>query len=503
MLFNSFTYLLVFLPLMVLLYYFLTRVKLVLAARVCLILGSLFFYSFGQPLYLSVIVGSTILNYLIGNAIIKKNSAGKNTRILLVTGIALDLLALGYFKYTAFFVENLNAALGGHFIIPRIVLPLAISFYTFQQIAFLVDSHRGQVKPGGFLDYCQFVCFFPQLIAGPIVRFNHIMPQHLSLKGKIFNYRNISRGILLIAVGLFKKVILADSLAVWANYGFDQLESLDAISAWVTSLSYTFQVYFDFSGCIDIATGSACLFNIKLPVNFDSPYKALSTADFWRRWHITLSEWLRDYLFLPTAYFTMNRIHSPTLLKIKAESWGYSIAALTTMLLAGVWHGAGWNFLLWGGLHGLALIVYRTWKKTRKKLPDALAWFLTFNFINLTWVIFRAHSFNDAYKVIRGMFSFTGVSIGEFFNFLSAPGGFLANYGIQFHSLPLTPGNNLRAVLLILLSFFIVLLMKNSNHLLSTKISPLKSALWSGIFIFISLLSLFFEVSSEFIYFRF
>jgi D-alanyl-lipoteichoic acid acyltransferase DltB (MBOAT superfamily) len=488
---------------MVLLYYFLTRLKLVLAARIGLILGGLFFYSFGQPLYLLVIVGSTTLNYFIGNAVIKGNAAGKNTRTLLVAGIAADLLVLGYFKYTAFFVENLNAAFGSHFIIPKIVLPLAISFYTFQQIAFLVDSHRGQVKLEGFLDYCQFVCFFPQLIAGPIVRFNNIMPQHHSLKGKIFNYRNISTGILLIAVGLFKKVILADSLAVWADYGFDRLESLNAVTAWVTSLSYTFQVYFDFSGCIDIAMGSACLFNIKLPVNFDSPYQALSIQDFWRRWHITLSEWLRDYLFLPIAYFTMNRIHNPTLLKIKAEYWGYGIAALATMLPAGIWHGAGWNFLLWGGLHGMALIVYRAWKKARKKLPDALAWFLTFNFINLTWVIFRADSFNDAYKVIRGMFSFADWSMGEFFDFLSAPGGFLANYGIQFHSLPLTPGNNLRAVLLILLSFFIVLVLKNSNRLLSAKISPLKSALWSGVFIFISLLSLFFEVSSEFIYFRF
>jgi len=503
MLFNSFAYLLIFLPLNVFIYYVLNRLKLILAARVCLILGSLFFYSFGQPLYLFVILGSTSLNYFTGNAITRRNAAGKKTRHLLVTGIAINLVVLGYFKYSAFFVENLNDVMGSRFIIPRIVLPLAISFYTFQQVAFLVDSHRGLVKLKGFLDYCQFVCFFPQLIAGPIVRFNNMMPQHNSLKGKFFNYRNISTGILLIAVGLFKKVILADSLAVWADYGFDQLKSLNAVTAWVTTLSYTFQVYFDFSGCIDIAMGSACFFNIQLPVNFNSPYKALSIQDFWRRWHITLSEWLRDYLFLPIAYFTMNRIHNPTLLKIKAEFWGYSMAALATMLLAGIWHGAGWNFLLWGGFHGLALIVYRVWKKAHIKLPNALAWFLTFNFINLTWIIFRANSFKDALKVIQGMFSFANVSIGEFLNFLSAPGGFLAKYGIRFHTLPFTPGNNFRAVLLILVSFFIVLVLKNSNHLLFAKVSPIKSALWSGFFIFISLLSLFFEVSSEFIYFRF
>ncbi|MGD2090291.1 MAG: MBOAT family O-acyltransferase [Candidatus Aminicenantes bacterium] len=501
--FNSFGYLLVFLPFMVLLYYFLTRLRLVLAARVCLILGSLFFYSWGQPLYLLVILGSTSLNYFIGNAIIRENTAGRNTRTLLVMGIILDLVVLGYFKYTAFFVENLNALMGRNFNIPKIVLPLAISFYTFQQIAFLIDSHRGQVKMKGFLEYCQFVCFFPQLISGPIVRFNKIIPQHNSLRSKIFNYQNISTGILLIAVGLFKKTILADSLAVWADTGFDQLESLNVITAWVTSLSYTFQVYFDFSSCIDIALGSACLFNIKLPVNFDSPYKALNIRDFWRKWHITLSEWLRDYLFLPIAYFTMKRIHQPTLLKIKAEFWGYSIAALGTMLLAGIWHGAGWNFLLWGGLHGAALIVYRVWTKTRIKLPTALAWFLTFNFINLTWVFFRANRFKDAFKVIGGMFSFQGLSSGELSNFLSVPRGFLADYGIKFYSLPFNPGNNFRAVLLILISFFIVLLLKNSNSLLAAKISPVKTALWTSVFIFIGLMSLFLEVPSQFIYFRF
>lgn len=501
--FNSFTYLLVFLPIMVIFYYFLTRLKLVLAARVFLVLGSLVFYSFGEPVYLFLIAGSTSLNYFFGNAILKRNAAGKNARFLLVAGIVIDLVVLGYFKYSAFFVENLNTAIGSRFVIPKIILPLALSFYTFQQIAFLVDSHRGQVKMKGFLEYCQFVCFFPQLISGPIVRFNNIVPQHNSLKGKIFNYKNITAGILLIAVGLFKKTIIADSLAVWADIGFDRLESLNTITAWVTSLSYTFQVYFDFSGCIDIAMGSACLFNIKLPVNFDSPYKALSIRDFWRRWHITLSEWLRDYLFLPIAYFTMNRIHKPRVLRIKAEFWGYSIAVLGTMLLGGIWHGAGWNFLLWGGLHGAALIVYRAWTKTRKKLPTALAWFLTFNFINLTWVFFRAHSFKDAFKVIGGMFSFHRLSIKEFFDFISIPRGFLADFGIKFSSLPFAPGDNFRAVLLILFSFFIILLLKNSNSLVSAKISPVKTALWTSLFIFISLLSLFFEVSSTFIYFRF
>ena len=503
MLFNSYDYLLVFLPLAVVIYYFLIRRRLVLAARIFLILGSLFFYSYREPLYLLVISGSVSLNYFIGKAIARGKVKGEKTRLLLVTGIAIDLIALGYFKYTAFFVKNLNAVMGSHFIIPKIVLPLAVSFYTFQQIAFLVDSYRGDVNVKGFLDYCQFICFFPQLIAGPIVRFNQVVPQHNSLKGKVFNYKNISTGILLVAVGLFKKVILADSLAVWADIGFDKLNSLNAVTAWVTSLSYTFQVYFDFSGCIDIALGSAYFFNIKLPVNFNSPYKALNIADFWRRWHITLSYWLRDYLFLPIAYFTMNRIRTPRLFKIKAEVWGYTTAALLTMLLAGIWHGAGWNFLFWGALHGFALIVYRAWSKTRLKLPNVFAWFLTFNFLNLTWIFFRAETFSDAYKVIRGMFSFSGSLEGELLRFLSAAQGFLAKYGIKFYFTSIVPGNNFRALLLIIFSFLIVLLLKNSNHIFSRDISPVKSALWASFFIFISLVSLFFEVSAEFLYFRF
>lgn len=501
--FNSFNYLLIFLPLLVLVYFLLTSFKLVLAARICLITGSLVFYSFGYPLTLLVLVGSTLLNYWTGETIAGELAKGTRRHVWIILGIGLNLLILGYFKYSAFFVENLNALTHSLWVIPRVIMPLAISFYTFQQIAFLIDCHRGSIKNISFIDYAQFVCFFPQLLSGPIVRFNHIVPQHRSLKNKILNNENISRGILLIAVGLFKKVILADSLGVWADYGFDRAASLNAITGWVTSLSYTFQVYFDFSGCMDIALGSAYFFNIQLPVNFDSPYQALDIRDFWRRWHITLSQWLRDYLFLPIAYFTMRHLQQPTLFKIKAELWSYAAAALGTMLLAGIWHGAGWNFLLWGGLHGLALIVHRSWKKTHIKIPRPLAWFLTFNFINLTWIFFRASSFNHAQKVITGMFSFQSISVKTLFDFLSVPKGFLADYGIRFYSIPLAPGNNFRALVLILVSLIIVLWLKNSNQLFTAPISPWKSALWASFFIFVTLLSLFFEVSTQFLYFRF
>lgn len=488
---------------MVIVYFTLARLKLILAARVSLILGSLLFYAWGEPLHLLVLLGSTWFNYTMGKTIIKRVNEKKKTRPLLITGVTVNLLVLGYFKYTAFFLENINALTGSGFVIPKIILPLAISFYTFQQISFLIDSHRGTIKLPDMLDYFQYVCFFPQLLTGPIVRFNPIAPQHKRLRGFFLSHENISRGILLIGVGLFKKVMLADSLAVWANYGFSNTETLNTVTAWVSSLSFTFQVYFDFSGCIDMAMGSALLFNVKLPVNFDSPYQSLNIKDFWRKWHITLSEWLRDYLFLPIAFFTMRHIHEPKLLKIKAEMWGYSAAALGTFLLAGIWHGAGWNFLIWGGLHGVALIVHRAWTKTKIKMPKALAWFLTFQFLNLTWVIFRAETFKDAMNVFKSMFSFAGSLVDQFIKFISTPGGFLSRFGLEFHSLPFAPGNNFRAVVLIVISFVIVLWMKNSNRWFTDKIHPVKTAVWSGFFIFISLLSLFFEVSTTFIYFRF
>jgi len=272
-----------------------------------------------------------------------------------------------------------------------LALPLAISFFTFQQIAYLVDSYRGQTSEYDFLNYALFVTFFPQLIAGPIVHHAEMMPQFASKWNLIKRYRNISLGLFIFSVGLFKKVVIADTFAVWANTGFDDSEVLSFVDAWATSLSYTFQLYFDFSGYTDMAIGSALLFNIKLPINFNSPYKSLTIQDFWRRWHITLSNFLRDYIYIPLGG---NR---------KGDFRVY-VNLLATFVIGGAWHGAGWTFILWGGLHGLALITHRIWSQAGLGMPRLLAWFITFNFVNIAWVFFRARDWNDAMKVLSGMF---------------------------------------------------------------------------------------------------
>ena len=391
MLFNSYEFIFLFLPIVVGVYFLLNKLNLNRAAQVFLVLSSLFFYGFWKPVYLPIILGSIVFNYLFGNLLIKKPA-----KWLLSIGVISNICLLGYFKYADFFIGNYNSMSGGEFVLLHLVLPLAISFFTFQQIAYLIDTYRGETKNYNVLDYTLFVTFFPQLIAGPIVHHKEMMPQFTNVKNRLLNYDNLSKGIFIFCMGLFKKVIIADQFAHWANIGFDDASYLCAVEAWITSLSYTFQLYFDFSGYTDMAIGIALLFNIKLPTNFDSPYKALNIQDFWRRWHITLSRFLRDYIYIPLG-------------GSRCGEGRVYFNLFLTFLIGGLWHGAGWLFVLWGGLHGSALIIHRIWSKIAQRLnismPRWLAWLITFNFINLTWVFFRATSWESAHKVISSMFS--------------------------------------------------------------------------------------------------
>lgn len=257
----------------------------------------------------------------------------------------------------------------------------------------MVDSYRGEAKEYNFLNYMLFVTFFPHLIAGPILHHREMMSQFESRWTLAVRYRNIVMGLFIFSIGLFKKVIIADTFAIWANSGFDSSTVLDFFSAWATSLSYTFQLYFDFSGYCDMAIGASLLFNIWLPINFNSPYKALDIQDFWRRWHMTLSRYLRDYLYIPLGG---NRCST---LRVYFN-------LMTTFVLGGLWHGASWMFVVWGALHGLALVLHRIWARLGLHMPQYLAWLLTFNFVNITWVFFRAQDFDAAMKVIRGMLDF-------------------------------------------------------------------------------------------------
>lgn len=400
MLFNSFVFIFAFLPIVFFIYFFLNKLKLVIASKVWLVAGSLFFYSWWNINYLPLILASLFFNYAVGTAL-GRDSLSMNKKLVLTIGIILNVSLLGYFKYADFFISNVNAVFATNIDLLKLALPLAISFFTFQQIAYLVDAYNKETKEYDFLNYALFVTFFPQLIAGPIVHHKEMMPQFANLKNQMINHKNISLGIFIFSIGLFKKIIIADTFAIWATRGFDEAESLMLIESWVTSLAYTFQLYFDFSGYTDMAIGAALLFNIALPMNFNSPYKALDIQDFWRRWHITLSRFLTRYIYIPLGG---NR---------KGEIRTY-VNVLAIFLISGLWHGAGWTFIFWGFLHGVAAVISRYWKTFNIRLNKIVAWFITFNFVNVAWVFFRATTWEDAIKVLRGMFGFNGVELPQY-----------------------------------------------------------------------------------------
>ncbi len=396
MLFNSYEYILLFLPLTAALYLWLHRLGLSRAATLLLILASLYFYASWRLDFLPLLIGSILFNYALGRLLANRRA---QRRFLLALGVAANLLLLGIFKYADFFIDIVDG-LGGNLSPLGLTLPLAISFFTFQQIAYLVDSYHGATREYDFVRYALFVTFFPQLIAGPIVHHAEMMPQFAERENRRINHRNIALGITLFCIGLFKKVMIADYFAEIATPGFDNHQVLSLFEAWATSLAYSLQLYFDFSGYTDMAIGSALLFNIRLPINFDSPYQARNIQDFWRRWHITLSRFLRDYVYIPLGG---NR-GSPL-------ATGRNL--ILTFLLGGLWHGAGWTFVFWGFLHGLAMVVQRLWAWTRLSLPHWLAWLITFNFINASWVFFRARTWDDALRVLRGMLDPTGLRLSE------------------------------------------------------------------------------------------
>jgi len=409
MLFNSPVYIFLFLPAAVFVYFFLTRKHLIHLSKVWLVMASLFFYGYWNPVYLILITASMLVNFFLGTTLHRTRGEPKprtpglsRRKIILLSGIVINLSLLGYFKYADFFIENINLLFSTGMPALNLALPLAISFFTFQQIAYLVDCYKEDTQEYDFLNYCLFVTFFPQLIAGPIVHHKQMMPQFMRLKNSLVNWTNIAAGIFIFSVGLFKKTVIADSFSVWANAGFDAGIQLSFFEAWGSSISYTLQIYYDFSGYTDMAIGAALLFNIRLPINFNSPYKALNIQDFWRRWHITLSTWLRDYIYIPLGG---NRSgHSRAYLNI-----------LITFFLGGLWHGAGWSFIIWGALHGLAVAGHRLWSHAGLKMPVFLAWCSTIMFVNITWVFFRAENLESAQLMLKGMFDLEGVKFSPGF----------------------------------------------------------------------------------------
>ncbi len=399
MLFNSYEFLLVFLPVTWVIFRLVARLRVSAAAMATLIAASLVFYGYWNPKLILLLLLSVAFNYSWSTRLDRARTCA---RLRLAFGIGVNLALLGYFKYTNFLLENLAQA----GILPRmerdIVLPLGISFFTFVQIAYLVDIYTGVARRGGLLQYTTFVTFFPQLIAGPIVRYREIVPCYGGLRLCAKSYRNMAVGLGFIALGLFKKTVLADTLSPWIDDAFGTTDKLSFIEAWGASLAYTFQIYFDFSAYSDVAIGVAKLFNVDLPINFNSPYKATSVIDFWRRWHITLSRFLRDYLYIPLGG---NR---------RGAARQY-VNLLATMLLAGLWHGAGWTFVLWGGLHGVYLAVNHLFRRICRprqlRVPTWAGWAVTFVCVNVAWVFFRAESVSRAVSIVKGMAGLNGVIV--------------------------------------------------------------------------------------------
>lgn len=416
MLFNSYEYILAFLPISFILYWLLMRLNYVKTARLWLVAASFYFYGWWDVRYVPLLASSTLFNYAVGVWLAGKASRQESAeagttpgaarrsdspgfrKLVLGLGIAANLILLGYYKYMDFFIVNLNALWGTSWDLLGLVLPIGISFYTFTQIAYLVDAYQGEVRENSLLNYSLFVVFFPQLIAGPILHHREMMPQFSDPANYRLNSRNIALGITIFVAGLVKKVVIADTLAPIANYGFDEATSLTLVEGWMTSLAYTFQLYFDFSGYTDMAIGAALLFNIRLPFNFDSPYKSLNIQVFWRRWHMTLGRFLMRYVYIPLGGNRRGRLRT-------------YFNLLATFLIGGFWHGAGWTFVFWGFLHGMALVIHRIWMTLNIRMPKLLAWFLTFQFVNASWVFFRAREWEDALKVLRGMVNFESIGL--------------------------------------------------------------------------------------------
>lgn len=412
MLFNSHIFLFLFLPVVLIGFFAIGRGGRMRAAMGWLVAASLVFYGWWNPIYLLVLVGSLLFNYGVGSYLIvqaqNQGPRSRSARSALVLGIASNLVLLGYFKYANFFVENVSVVLARAWSIEELLLPLAISFFTFQQIAYLVDAWRGEVADRDPLRYALFVTFFPQLIAGPIVHHQEMIPQFMRRATFSPRIAGVAVGLAIFAIGLFKKAVLADGMAAYADPLFGLAETgikLTFTEGWLAALSYTFQLYFDFSGYSDMAIGLARMFGIRLPVNFNSPYKAVSIADFWRRWHITLSRFLRDYLYVPLGGSRKGPLRRHVNLMI-------------TMILGGLWHGAGWTFVAWGALHGFYLVINHLWRTARQGasvgVPGRVASrALTFLCVVVAWVFFRAETFAGATSVLKAMFGGNGLTVPE------------------------------------------------------------------------------------------
>lgn len=423
MLFNSQIFVFLFLPLVWLLYFGMHKMNKPLIAKFVLFLSSLWFYGYFNYSYLILLLGSICFNYGINLAIrhFKESSVDKDkiAKIIMLIGVFANIVVIFYFKYFNFFFKTINQVFHTDIVLRDILLPLGISFFTFQQISFVIDSYREEKMKYSFLDYCVFVSFFPQLVAGPIVLHQELIPQFSQKERFKPRFDNFVVGIRYFVIGLFKKTMIADRFGSIASIGYVFPFHRDIPGTILITLSYTIQIYFDFSGYSDMAIGLGKMFGFDIPINFDQPYKATNISEFWKRWHMTLTGFLTKYLYIPLGGNRKGMVRT-------------CINIMLVFLVSGLWHGAAWAFVLWGGLHGLALVLHRIFKSLMDKVPKILLHVMTFMFINLAWIIFRTESIRNSYYVIKRFIvgGFSGNNLDLCYAF------FGDNYSLVFANIP-------------------------------------------------------------------
>lgn len=408
MYFNSYEFIFLFLPIVLSAYYALNKFRWYKAGTTFLLGASVLFYAWFNIKALEIIVPCITINYFLGKVLTTKREITISKKLVLSIGIILNIGILAYFKYYNFFLGSLAAVLHKDYVMVNLLVPVGISFFTFQQIAFLVDASKEKLSYS-YIEYALHSIFFPYIISGPIVRHNQIIPQFSDLKRKVFSYANFGKGFVAFSIGLSKKVLIADTLAKVVNIGYSNVYDLNSTTAIIVMLSYTFQIYFDFSGYSDMVIGIGKMLNLDLPVNFNSPYKACTIGEFWKRWHMSLTNFLTKYLYISLGGSRKGKIRT-------------YVNVMIVFLISGLWHGANWTFVIWGLMHGVASVLDRIGKKYVDQCSNILKWIVTFGFINISWIVFRAANMADAIYMIKLIINgnYGGVS-GEIVNAFILP----------------------------------------------------------------------------------
>lgn len=491
MLFNSYIFIFIFLPIVLIVWFSLNKIKLYRIAEVFLIGMSLWFYAYFNFKYLFIIVGSCLLNYFISyfiNRIEKKQKISQiSVKVLGILGIVMNLSILFYYKYYDFFIENINLIFQKDYNLKHILLPLGISFFTFQQLSFVIDRMKGEAPHYGIIDYMSFVTFFPQLIAGPIVLHSELVPQFKDMEKRKFNVDNFTDGCVLFILGLGKKVLLADTLALVVNNAYNNRYYFTTWSVIVFILAYAFELYFDFSGYCDIAMGIGKMFNYDIPKNFDYPYRSTSMKEFWNRWHITLGRFFLTYVYIP-----LGGSRKGTKRKI--------FNLFVIFLLSGLWHGASWNFIIWGVLNGLGVIFCNLYRKPIKN--KFISWLCTFGYFLFTLIFFRCETINDVGIVLKGLINPVGVKfVVDMAQYMDIPELYIFKRALEIFAPDMIRGLYFMAFVILMIICTLLLCGKNAEDMVKEgKYTTKRAILLSIIFIW-SVISL--SGVSTFLYFNF